>query len=92
MLTDVVRKALGKVSNRFELVVLASERTRQLIDGARPTVDNPTRERYGKVALREIIEGKLEREGDGWKVDRPGLSDLFDESPRDADAAAEEEE
>ena len=91
MLTDVVRNCLDKVSNRFELVVLVAERTRQLIEGARPTLDNPSRERYGKLAMRELVQGKLVREPDGWRVDRPGLSDLFDDSPKPAKAAKAEE-
>lgn len=79
MLTDIVRRCEGTVTNRFELVAIASDRTRQLLDGARSTVDNPKRERASKVALREIVKGSLKRGESGWEVDRPGLADLFTE-------------
>jgi len=92
MLTDVVRKSLQRIPNRFELVVLTSERTRQLIEGARPTVDNPTRERAHKIALREIVYGDLIQDENGWRVDRPGLDDLFTDPAPEEQAAADEEE
>jgi DNA-directed RNA polymerase subunit omega len=54
-----VEDCLKHVDNRFELVMLATKRTRQLVDqGAEPLVkeenDKPT-----VVALREIAEGKV---------------------------------
>ena len=94
MLTHVVRDALHHIANRFELVGVSCERCQQLLDGARPAVDNPTRERPSKVALREICDGKLVREGEGWRVDHPGLDDLFAEPEADDNAspATDEEE
>ena len=71
MLNDVVRCALERVNNRFFLAVLAAERSGQLLQGARPTVDNSQRERVMMVALREIAEGHIREGEDGWKVDRP---------------------
>lgn len=54
-----VEDCLENVDNRFELVMLASKRARQIvIQGAEPLVeagsDKPT-----VVALREIAEGKV---------------------------------
>lgn len=54
-----VEDCLDNVDNRFELVMLASKRARQIvIQGAEPLVeagnDKPT-----VVALREIAEGKV---------------------------------
>ena len=50
-----VEDCLGKVDNRFQLVLVASKRARQLANGAEPFVewenDKPT-----VVALREIEE------------------------------------
>ncbi len=50
-----VEDCLGKVDNRFQLVLVASKRARQLSKGAQPFVewenDKPT-----VVALREIEE------------------------------------
>lgn len=51
-----VEDCLDKVDNRFELVLTASKRARQLANGATPKVewdnDKPT-----VVALREIADG-----------------------------------
>ena len=52
-----VEDCLEKVSNRFELVLLASKRARQLIQGAKPLVATPNREIV--TALWEIAVGKV---------------------------------
>jgi len=56
-----VEDCLNKVGNRFELVLLAAKRARQLAMGRDPLVewenDKPT-----VVALREIAEGKITAE------------------------------
>lgn len=54
-----VEDCLEKVENRFELVLVASKRARQIATGAEPTVewdnDKPT-----VVALRELAEDTIE--------------------------------
>jgi len=56
-----VEDCLDSVDNRFELVLMASKRARQLAKGAEPLVtvdeDKPT-----VLALREIAEGKVTHE------------------------------
>lgn len=56
-----VEDCLDHVDNRFELVLLASRRARQIAQGKEPMVplenDKPT-----VVALREIAEGKISNE------------------------------
>ncbi len=47
---------LMKVPNRFSLVLLAAQRAKQLLKGAKPMVESDNREIV--VALREIAEGK----------------------------------
>ena len=47
---------LLKVPNRFSLVLLAAQRAKQLLKGAKPMVESDNREIV--VALREIAEGK----------------------------------
>lgn len=53
-----VEDCLDHVDNRFELVLLASKRARQLVSGKEATLewenDKPT-----VMALREISEGKI---------------------------------
>ena len=50
---------LEKVPNRFELVMLASRRARELFKGARPLIDSENREVV--VALREIAATKVRK-------------------------------
>jgi len=56
-----VEDCLDNVDNRFDLVLLASRRARQLVNGVDPLVpwenDKPT-----VVALREIAEGLISEE------------------------------
>jgi DNA-directed RNA polymerase subunit omega len=52
-----VEDCLDKVPNRFELVLLAARRAKQLLKGARPLVDGGNKEIV--TSLREIAEGKV---------------------------------
>jgi DNA-directed RNA polymerase subunit omega len=56
-----VEDCLEQVGSRFDLVLLASKRARQLVNGVAPLVpmenDKPT-----VIALREIAEGLVSRE------------------------------
>ncbi len=52
-----VEDCLLKVANRFELVLLASKRSRHLFKGARPLLETDNREIV--TALREIAAGKV---------------------------------
>lgn len=56
-----VQDCLDHVDNRFDLVLLATKRARQLANGVEPTLpwhkDKPT-----VMALREIAEGKISLE------------------------------
>ncbi len=62
---------LDKVANRFQLVLLASKRARQLSQGAEPLLewenDKPT-----VMALREIAEDKI-----GVELLDQGLADSY---------------
>jgi len=51
-------KLKTKIENVYELVVVASERTRQLARGARPLVESDTK-KLTTLALKEIDEGKV---------------------------------
>lgn len=59
-----VEDCLNHVANRFELVMLASQRARELFKGARPLIDSDNREVV--VALREIAAAKVRK-----KLPRP---------------------
>ena len=51
-----VTDCLENVDNRFQLVLIAAKRTRQLIRGAEPKVE-PDNDKPTVIALREIAEG-----------------------------------
>lgn len=53
-----VEDCLKDVDNRFQLVVMAAKRARQIEAGAQPLVD-PERDKPTVIALREIAEGKV---------------------------------
>jgi DNA-directed RNA polymerase subunit omega len=59
-----VEDCLGRVSSRFELVMLASKRARQLAKGARPLIVADNRDVV--IALREIAAAKVR-----WAVPKP---------------------
>ncbi|MCK5188252.1 MAG: DNA-directed RNA polymerase subunit omega [Deltaproteobacteria bacterium] len=52
-----VEDCLEKVENRFELVVLAGKRTKQLLKGSTPLIKSDNKD--GVIALREIAAGKV---------------------------------
>jgi DNA-directed RNA polymerase subunit omega len=56
-----VEDCLSQVENRFELVILASKRARQISNGAEPTLerqnDKPT-----VMALRELAENTIDKD------------------------------
>ena len=52
-----VEDCLEQATNRFELVLLAARRAKQLLKGARPLVDSDNKETV--TALREIASSKV---------------------------------
>lgn len=53
-----IEDCLEKIENRFELVHLASQRTRQILEGDSTLVDAP-KNKPSTVALREIAAAKV---------------------------------
>ncbi len=56
-----VEDAVEKVGNRFDLVLLAARRARQISMGSKPLVDEE-KDKPTVIALREIEEGLISRE------------------------------
>ncbi len=54
-----VEDCLEQVENRFALVLLAAQRTRQLMKGVEPLVDNTGDNKEAVTALREIASGDI---------------------------------
>jgi DNA-directed RNA polymerase subunit omega len=53
-----VEDCLDNVENRFELVMVATKRARQIANGQEPLVDAEN-DKPTVIALREIAEGKI---------------------------------
>jgi len=53
-----VEDCIRKIDNRFDLVVLSAQRTRQIQFGAQPTIDRDN-DKNPVIALREIAEGTI---------------------------------
>ncbi len=52
-----VEDCLTKIPNRFELVLLASKRAKQLLKGARPLVETDNKDIV--TSLREVAAGQV---------------------------------
>lgn len=52
-----VEDCLQRIPNRFELIVVAARRAKDLLKGARPLVSSENKEAV--TALREIAAGKV---------------------------------
>ena len=59
------------VENRFALVLLSAQRARQLLKGAKPTVEH-SKNKAAVLSLREVAAGNVYFEGD--------LVDLLEEN------------
>lgn len=81
-----VSDCLEHVDNRFELVLMASRRARQIMDGAETTLDVDN-DKATVLALREIADGQITEEFLDL-VDNPPVADLFIDD--DAEASIEE--
>ncbi len=58
-----VEDCLSVVDNRFELVLMASKRARQLANGVEPTLDNcEHQDKPTVLALREIAARKIDQQ------------------------------
>jgi DNA-directed RNA polymerase subunit omega len=55
-----VEDCLEVVDNRFELVMMASKRARQLFNGVGPTIDNKDADKPTVLALREIAARSID--------------------------------
>ncbi len=70
-----VEDCLENVENRFALVLLATRRTRQLLKGATPLVDN-AKNKAPVIALREIAADRCRFDKDVSEVMGSSLTEL----------------
>lgn len=90
-----VEDCLEHVDNRFQLVLVATKRARQLALGADPLVESKN-DKPTVMALREIAEGKvtqaiLEEERPSLEVGEVLYDEQTEELTADADSSAAEE-
>jgi DNA-directed RNA polymerase subunit omega len=62
------------VKNPFALVLLAAKRARQLLKGAKPTVEH-SKNKAAVLSLREIAEGNVYYEGDIEDILRAAMNE-----------------
>ena len=60
-----VEDCLEVVQNRFSLVLVAAERTKQLLKGSQPQIDNMDDNKEVVTALREIAAGRFQIDDSG---------------------------
>jgi len=79
-----VEDCLDNIDNRFELVLTATKRARQIANGAEPMVeeenDKPT-----VIALREIAEGLIDAERVDVLQAEIEAAEVFDMDPGEED-------
>ena len=92
-----VEDCLEKVENRFQLVLIATKRARQLASGAEPLVDRDN-DKNTVIALREIADGLVTSsildEDDAPSIANPfefqsedvELTRIEEDNPADADS------
>ena len=65
-----VEDAVAKVGNRFDLVLLAARRARQIASGSNPLVEEE-KDKPTVIALREIEEGLITESWIRWILQIP---------------------
>ncbi len=83
-----VEDCVGKIVNRFELVLIATKRARQVARGAAPLVEEEN-DKATVIALREIADGLIDASVLDEEPEIASEEELVGESPV-ADSAAQE--
>ncbi len=52
-------KALENVDSKYKFIVLASDRSRQLIEGYRPKIESTSR-KFTIIAMEEVLAGAID--------------------------------
>jgi len=77
-----VEDCLEKIPNRFELILVAAKRARQLARGGNPFVQEE-KDKVTVLALREIADGFVGKELLEDNIKKPELSELFQQAEAD---------
>lgn len=79
-----VEDCLENIDNRFELVLTATKRARQITHGAEPLVDEEN-DKPTVIALREIAEGLIDSERVDVLQAEIEAAEVFDMQPEEDD-------
>ncbi len=79
-----VEDCLENIDNRFELVLTATKRARQIAHGAEPLVDEEN-DKPTVIALREIAEGLIDSERVDVLQAEIEAAEVFDMAPEEDD-------
>jgi len=82
-----VEDCLENIDNRFELVLTATKRARQLSHGAEPLVEEEN-DKSTVIALREIAEGLIDSESIDVLQAEIEAAEVFDMHPGEDDLKA----
>lgn len=86
-----VEDCLDNVGNRFDLVMLATKRARQLATGGKEPMVKEDSDKATVIALREIAEGLVDEETIAARNMEEDIADVFEESDAEnSDVTAEE--
>ncbi|MGB0721764.1 MAG: DNA-directed RNA polymerase subunit omega [Gammaproteobacteria bacterium] len=86
-----VEDCLNRLPNRFELVLLAARRARQIANGVAPLVDEEN-DKPTVIALREIAEGLVDESMEEEQTEVDLMDALVEELAGELAASEEEEE
>ena len=75
-----VEDCLDNVGNRFDLVMLATKRARQLATGGKEPLVKEDSDKATVIALREIAEGLITEESFAARNMQEDIADVFEES------------
>jgi DNA-directed RNA polymerase subunit omega len=80
-----VEDCLDNVENRFDLVMLATKRARQLATGGKDPLVKEDSDKATVIALREIAEGLVSEETVSARNVEEDIADVFEESVDDSE-------
>tara|TARA_B110000495_G_C22921032_1_gene538079 strand:- start:274 stop:609 length:336 start_codon:yes stop_codon:yes gene_type:complete len=83
-----VEDCLDNVGNRFDLVMLATKRARQLATGGKEPLVKADSDKATVIALREIAEGLITEESLAARKIQEDISDVFEDFEEDNEVSA----
>lgn len=80
-----VEDCLDNVDNRFDLVMLATKRARQLATGGKDPLVKEDSDKATVIALREIAEGLISEESLAQRNMQEDIAEVFEETDSSLD-------